>query len=567
MQSIPLDSTLGGSGTRYFSALERLRFAQESDEVDRIYNHYDLSSVNLKHRKHRQALSSPDTLWATPGAKCRDSYFTAVSDDSWVLSYPDKVNKAELTREEQVSLVKHLRASVILDAASVAIARAHHVNSNEANRLPTPDIDHSTATLSSRTGSPDSMLTSAMTSNQDASGGAGGAGGAGADVDKKDGVRESLYDSIRWLDEDGALDLGLALDDYHANLREEIAQNGKNSRPSFRRRLSISKRSFGRTSLSGRPDTKVPPSPMRTHSLEQQQEQPQHISNTQRRLSRTLSVMNPSRHAHSGSTSIIDPSATHYQDPEARQKLRAYLSSPTKFDEAVQFGFPATDSQQQMSTTTSDRKRQSRQRLSPAASSENMRSFLYFDGDEDDEDLSDDNDDDDDVSSVSDPESPRTPQMGGLMPPPGHHPPTRTSTDPLHLDSGHHRRVPTVVSKPMTSDSHAPSSLASREMTMRMTLTRPDLRANEELIYGWRNQATQSAYIAPGRRSQSAQLTRNDVAIVNGQTTTACWSSQGAAGDESNAEKMWAVVDHWNTETAAGDQNVVKRFWNKVKRT
>ena len=39
---------------------------------------------------------------------------------------------------------------------------------------------------------------------------------------------------------------------------------------------------------------------------------------------------------------IIDPEAKHYQDPEARMKLRLYLASPQKFDEAIEFGFPAT---------------------------------------------------------------------------------------------------------------------------------------------------------------------------------------------------------------------------------
>jgi hypothetical protein len=44
---------------------------------------------------------------------------------------------------------------------------------------------------------------------------------------------------------------------------------------------------------------------------------------------------------HSPTSTLVDPEAAHYQDPEARKKLRTYLS-PQKFDEAIQFGFSAT---------------------------------------------------------------------------------------------------------------------------------------------------------------------------------------------------------------------------------
>src|SRR5699024_8789531 len=36
-------------------------------------------------------------------------------------------------------------------------------------------------------------------------------------------------------------------------------------------------------------------------------------------------------------------SAQYYQDPEARLKLRVFLASPQKFDEAIEFGFPALE--------------------------------------------------------------------------------------------------------------------------------------------------------------------------------------------------------------------------------
>lgn len=514
---------------QYFSAVERLQFEREaSSEVDRIYNHYGHTSHNPKHQRHRAALSSPESLSAVPHnrALCR-SYITAESDSSWVLNFPEKVNKTELTREEQVSLIRHLRASVILDAANEAISRAGRANDRSLS--PTPDIDRSTATLSSRRGSLDSTV-SAM---------------AQPDTSGKDPVRESLYDSFRWLDEEDDLDLGLFMDDYHANLRNEVPQTGKNRRPSFRRRLSISKLPFGRPSSSANPlDTK-------DVSPEQSPTQTQQPITAQRRLSRTLSVMNPGRHVHSeATTQTVDPPATHYQDPEARQKLRVYLASPSKFDEAIQFGFPAGYPQE---PTTSDRGRHN-SRIKPAGDSENIRSFLDFDGDEEG-----DQSEHDDASSASDLDSPQTPQIGGLTPPPGHHRPTRVSTDPQVQSSGV-RQTP-AYSKPTSSDSHVQNPTSSREMTLRMTLTRPDLRANEELIYGWQPHAT---YINPAHRSQSILL-KSDAPVSNGQTTTTCWSD-GQANKES-IENVLAGLDHWSADGVAGaDQGVMKRIWNKVRR-
>lgn len=489
--------------------------------MDLIFKHYN-KSHNTKHWKHRPALSSPETLTAGSDLRdLRDSCLTAESDSSWVLHFQDKISKADLTREEQVTLIKHLRASVILEAANEAVSKA--TRAHDTSLTVTPEIDHSTATLSSRRGSLDSM-TSAM--------------GHQLETNTKDPMRQSLYDSFRWLDEDEELDLGLDLDEYHANLREEIPQTGKTRRPSFRRHLSISKLPFGRSSMTAsRPVSKdAPASPTL--------ERPPPNVITQRRLSRTLSVINPSRHFQVDSTPTIDPSAAHYQDPEARQKLRAYLASPSKFDEAVQYGFPATDSAPRPST--SDMISQTRHKNSDA--SENMRSFLDFDGDEDDGSVQED------ASSISDPDSPKTPQLGGgLTPPPGHHRPTRSPTDPLNQSSG--ARKITMPHKPMSSDSSTNYAMSSREMTLRMTLTRPDLRANEELIYGWQPQA---AYL---NKSIPA---RSEPVVPIGQTRAACWSD--GQPNKAEMENVFAGLDHWNTDSTVGDKGVMKRIWNKVRR-
>lgn len=197
-----------------------------------------------------------------------------------------------------------------------------------------------------------------------------------------------------------------------------------------------------------------------------------------------------------------------------------------------------------------------------------MRSFLDFDGDEDD-----DQSDRDDRSSVSDPDSPLTPQIGGgLTPPPGHFRPTRTNTDPLNQrTNAAYQRQTSAPSKPMSRDSYAQLNGTSREMTLRMTLTRPDLRADDELIYGWQQHA---AHAAAGRKSTGPApresvlrdtMPRDEAGpLLKGQTTTACWSESQANKD--SIEKMLAEMDGYGTENAMGDRGVMKRIWNKVRR-
>lgn len=364
-------------------------------------------------------------------------------------------------------------------------------------------------------------------------------------------MRQSLYDSFRWLDEEEDLDLGLDCDEYHANLREDVPQTSKKRRPSFRRRISISKTPFGRSSMTAdRPGSKDSPS---SPTLERFS--PNNIPTTQRRLSRTLSIMNPTKHFQTEPAPTIDPTAAHYQDPEARQKLRAYLASPTKFDEAVQYGFPATrDSTPRPSTSDMIK---GHTRPSQSTGSDNMRSFLDFDGDEEEEGSIQD----DDASSVSDSDSPKTPQLGGgLTPPPGHRRPMRSPTDPLNLSSSTPKAI--LPKKPMSSDSTTRDPACSREMTLRMTLTRSDLRANEELIYGWQPQAP---YVNVHTKRKSQTLpTRSQSTVPSGRPSAIYWGEDGPHQVED--ENALAGVDHWTPDAAEGDKNVMKRFWNKVRR-
>ncbi len=165
---------------------------------------------------------------------------------------------------------------------------------------------------------------------------------------------------------------------------------------------------------------------------------------------------------------LFDSEATHYQDPEARKKLRTYLACPQKFDEAVEFGFPSTADKD---TTTPH------YQLPPIPThsrkfSHVMQSFLRGDGTLSfiEDNASENQGLEYDADSITDVESPTTP----------------SSADPHFLL---HSRQTSQPKFSLDSTGHSSSNFTSgyvnREMTLRMTLTRPDLRADEDQLYGW----------------------------------------------------------------------------------
>ncbi|KAK0633453.1 hypothetical protein B0T14DRAFT_561050 [Immersiella caudata] len=477
---------------KYFSTLERLRFARDSGHVDGISQHYDDIS-HFKRRRPRQgrSVSEQITNRIVRRSSLLESRYLTPEPSPSCTSFPDTTRKREYSREEQVVLARRLRASVILDAADEAICKL--------NRRASKHIVPDTALLSPSVPSGRESMESRA--------------GSQSHTDQTDDreIPQSFYDTFRWLEEEDDLDLRLFLDDYHANLRDNIPSPTKQQpRPSFRRHLSISKIPFGRNSVSiSRPATKDATSP--TSPLHSPAGSIANAGSHTRRKSRALSLITP-RHAAQDSVSTFDPSAAHYQDPEARLKLRVYLASPQKFDEAIEFGFPSADV------------------LSSAAKlsdgSSNMRTFLADDDDDDNISL------DGDQISLGDPESPRTPQATESKP---------AAVRPLRV-------LPAdVVSAKETNrngsegSGYAQAPASSREMTLRMTLTRPDLRAHEEQIYGWQH----------GGRRSTAMSPSPDNATYIGDVARKESIDRGASFD-------------WNSTTA--DKGVMKRFWNRVRR-
>ena len=197
-------------------------------------------------------------------------------------------------------------------------------------------------------------------------------------------------------------------------------------------------------------------------------------------------------------------------------KLKVYLASPQKFDEAIEFGFPSMEGLRIRNDKAPKSKETRGEKL---IDSNKLRTFL-------EDDLSSDSDD----ISLAEPESPKTPELFEKPVLPRQ---PRASTE---------RSAPREYA-------HAPA--LSREMTLRMTLTRPDLRSSEEQIYGWKQ--TSNARGVHSRDDSSA----NPV----------IYARDGNSKD--SIEKQLAALDHWNDDNKENNNipeaGVVKRFWNRVK--
>lgn len=228
-----------------------------------------------------------------------------------------------------------------------------------------------------------------------------------------------------------------------------------------------------------------------------------------------LSLISPNKQPVPDVSTLIDPAAAHYQDPDARLKLRLYLASPHKFDEAVAFGFPSIEEVQSSDASKSnggitEQEKNIGIKGKLLRSSEAEKCSIYSEG-----------------ASSAEPESPRTPET---MEKP-------VVVKPLRVSQARE------VAASKVDNSQAPA--ASREMTLRMTLTRPDLRANEDQIYGWQKSSN-------GRKSHA-----RDEPISPGSPTREGHSKE-------SIERQFALMDQENL--LVNDAGVVKRIWNRVRR-
>jgi hypothetical protein len=140
-----------------------------------------------------------------------------------------------------------------------------------------------------------------------------------------------------------------------------------------------------------------------------------------------------------------------------------------------------------------------------------------------------------DDASMADPESPITPlgndlgfrQNRALGPSIARG--SKSSSDFLNASSNR----PSLVKQPET---YSQAMAGSREMTLRMTLTRPDLRADENTIYGW--------------QTAKSNLREEQLPVADEK-----YEMKGPFGG----------VDGWGPSEK--ENGVVKRLWHRVSRS
>ena len=323
-----------------------------------------------------------------------------------------------------------------------------------------------------------------------------------------------MGNTFRWLDDEE--DLDLKLDDYHAHLTETVvaASPPKARKPTFRRGSSSNSIPVGRVSTSS---IKLPisqvPTPLPSPSLQ-----------TSHQRTRSRPHSGQFRWSRRPSIPRIDPEAIHYRDPEARLKLRVYLASPQKFDEAIEFGFPSLECGEK-----SNRRRAKSSGNGGRGNDHNASTHTFFDDDAGSLWEADGGDADD--ASLPDIDAPKTPSDAVFKP--THRLPNLSKsslTDPIGLARPR--------SKPRTSDASARVLPGNREMTLRMTLTRPDLRDDETALYDW--------YDGP---EKDDPLALEDLPL----------GPDGTAG----VMGPFGGSDGWGPSK---DDGVMKRMWKRVSR-
>ncbi|KAL8993332.1 MAG: hypothetical protein Q9169_006419 [Polycauliona sp. 2 TL-2023] len=387
---------------------------------------------------------SPDSrkveMMAPPLQHEFDSFPPAVKR-KWFQSLPDKVQRKQFTEEEQRALAGH-RESLIFDAADQVVLRARR---QRHRSVPTIQTAHSPSSTSS---------VHTLQEEQPV--------GSAFDMD------ESIFDNFRWMDDDD--DLDLTLDDYHTHLisSTEPASTRTSRRPSFRRTLSLTGLPRGESDRTRSPKRDGTSRPRRPSSSEDLQ---------RRDSSRSRADRRDATFHHRSTVRNADPTTRHYQDPEARLKLRVYLASPSKFDEALEFGFPSLDSIEQLPLP-------SRPSLSRTYHTEPVPQTFYDSENPSFLDGFDSNSDD--AESLPEMDTPHTPSDAMFCRNAHRLPNSKAASSDIDRPSPKPLVKASVKQMDTPSLQHHPYAVAgcNRDMTLRMTLTRPDLRARESLLYG-----------------------------------------------------------------------------------
>jgi hypothetical protein len=465
--------------------LERLRLAKDgvahAAPVPRTQSFPD--ALNLAPRR-KSLFSAADGVLQqtlTPVRKRLRRSSTATStpanadNAAWFASLPPAIRRKHFSQEEQI-LFANERHSVILDAADELFHRRCLQESPLdpppsllASRPQTsyfPDYADGISFLDDTDSEPDEALEKTQEKTED--------------------MANYSLDNFTWPEDEA--DLDLRLDDYHTAVVETAQHHAApGRRRSFRRNLSLSTLPLRRSTIvSSTSNLHDSFNRARTAPL-----QP---------MASLLPRTQPTRHQSKASISSIDPQATHYQDPAARMKLRVYLASPSKFDEAVEFGFPSIQDKGRLHSE------HDRPKTSPRLTNDSGRTFFT---DDTPSLVGDDGSCPDEVDAIVDPRTPEDAEF-------------RINGNPRQMSSDRQLVKPHVVRN--LTEQYAQSTTLDREMTIHMTLTRPDLRTHEE---------SRSPHVNLLPLEQSA------LPIVD------------------NRQSIW--------DTLPEDESRVKKFWRKLK--
>ena len=279
---------------------------------------------------------------------------------------------------------------------------------------------------------------------------------------KSDQVDDGFDDPLQWLEDDDNFGLQLRLDDYRAH----IAAHDKTFTAPLHtrsRRSSLRRAQFSRSRLSGR-GLVFPAHQTSTEPQLQSIKVPKPLA------TESHSAAAPKNNNRASGSSSGDSEATYYQDPEARLKLRVYLASPQKFDETVEFGFPSANPARK-GTVESRRGSKYGSRLSQS----DMQTFLNDDASllyDDDEETSSSGNGEEDDPSLPDTDLPVTPSELDST---AYRSPHRLPYAAKLHSSDSTRPMP-AGTRPRLFESYAYAPSTDREMTLRITLTRPELR-------------------------------------------------------------------------------------------
>ncbi|KAJ5761855.1 uncharacterized protein N7511_005237 [Penicillium nucicola] len=412
---------------KFFSNVERLRIRLgQSDHGSPAFStNYGRARPNARlgysrrqgSRRRGLEKRSPSPKKLRKPGSLQLAYLAAQADSQCFHALPAKIQQRLFSPDEQRRLRKAYRHSLIYDAADVAYRR-------DLARPWTSIGCSSTASPPSESVSIAQTSTAFWDSDSE------------SDEETDPNMDPTFYDNFRWLDEDG--DLDLSLDEYHAHVAD-AATRKKSRRPSFRRSLSFSNQ------LRRKQLEPIIPISARGLPLVSQSQPLTPLSN--RSESRPASRHRPFQHEPKSSTSSIDPSAQYYQDPDARLKLRVYLASPQKFDEAIEFGFPSLEQKKEENVAPENSPR-------PTLVDQDFGTFF----------------EDDDGTMVGSPGG----SVHDALPSPTSIPSPREAPRPSVESSLMQRRqswLPGAKGVPQRLP-------GNREMTLKMTLTRPDLRTD-----------------------------------------------------------------------------------------